>query len=287
MPITRASIAFVNVVMRHFSSSQEMIEDRLVEKLMASFAMGHQLSRAYPVGPVPIRTPTPSWAFRPHDEPTSIFASAVRSPGRGANVCPPWTPLSSPPRAQRPTMLYILHGDATDLRSFEPGRPKLLAHVSQRSGLWGPDFRVPCPHGGRSRKFQYRHYTPRMGDVQFVAVEGRTVVANMVAQHGVRRFDGDNPQRVQVNKQMRLDRSIGVPAFATIPGERPPLRYSGPGPLHGASGLHAWNHTADIHCPQFGSGLAGGDWNTILLLILELWVDKLPNTDTYVYEKGH
>jgi hypothetical protein len=52
-------------------------------------------------------------------------------------------------------------------------------------------------------------------------------------------------------------------------------------------GLHAWNHTADIHCPQFGSGLAGGDWNTILLLILELWVDKLPNTDTYVYEKGH
>jgi hypothetical protein len=34
--------------MRHFSSSQEMIEDRLVEKLMASFAMGHQLSRTYP-----------------------------------------------------------------------------------------------------------------------------------------------------------------------------------------------------------------------------------------------
>ena len=44
---------FVNVVMRHFSSSQEMIEDRLVEKLMASFAMGHQRSRAYPVGPDP------------------------------------------------------------------------------------------------------------------------------------------------------------------------------------------------------------------------------------------
>ena len=147
---------------------------------------------------------------------------------------PPWTPLSSPPRAQRPTMLYILHGDATDLRSFEPDRPKLLAHVCNDQGLWGAGFSGALSARWKEPEIQYRHCTPQIGDVQFVAVEGRTVVANMVAQHGVRRFDGDNPQRVYVNKQMRLDRSIGVPAFAAVPGVRPPLRYCGPGPLHGA-----------------------------------------------------
>jgi hypothetical protein len=184
-------------------------------------------------------------------------------------------------------MLYILHGDATDLRSFEPGRPKLLAHVCNDQGLWGAGFSGALSARWKEPEIQYRQCTPRMGDVQFVAVEGRTVVANMVAQNGVRRFDSDNPQRVQVNKQMRLDRSIGVPAFAAVPGVRPPLRYAALVRCMEQVGLHAWNHAADIHCPQFGSGLAGGDWNTILLLILELWVDKLPNTDTYVYEKGH
>jgi len=68
-------------------------------------------------------------------------------------------------------MLYILHGDATDLRSFEPGRPKLLAHVCNDQGLWGAGFSGALSARWKEPEIQYRHYTPRMGDVQFVAVE--------------------------------------------------------------------------------------------------------------------
>lgn len=39
-----------------------------------------------------------------------------------------------------------------------------------------------------------------------------------------------------------------------------------------------------IHCPKFGSGLAGGDWKFIEKLIQEIWVDN--GIDVTVYEKG-
>lgn len=35
----------------------------------------------------------------------------------------------------------------------------------------------------------------------------------------------------------------------------------------------------EIHCPRFGSGLAGGDWNLISLLIEDIWSDY----DVFVY----
>lgn len=42
------------------------------------------------------------------------------------------------------------------------------------------------------------------------------------------------------------------------------------------------NNSYSIHCPKFGSGLAGGDWKFIEKLIQEIWVNN--GIDVTVYE---
>lgn len=41
-------------------------------------------------------------------------------------------------------------------------------------------------------------------------------------------------------------------------------------------------HSVEIHCPKFGSGLAGGKWDFIEDLIQDLWTDQF---NVYVYNK--
>jgi hypothetical protein len=45
-----------------------------------------------------------------------------------------------------------------------------------------------------------------------------------------------------------------------------------------------WDATPVIHTPKFGSDLAGGDWNIILELIKEIWIEN--GIDVVVYEFG-
>lgn len=40
-----------------------------------------------------------------------------------------------------------------------------------------------------------------------------------------------------------------------------------------------------IHCPKFGSLRAGGNWEFILELINETWVDRGINVTIYEYKK--
>jgi len=40
---------------------------------------------------------------------------------------------------------------------------------------------------------------------------------------------------------------------------------------------------AEIHCPQFGSGLAGGNWEFITELIEDIWVENGLAITVYEY----
>jgi hypothetical protein len=83
---------------------------------------------------------------------------------------------------------------------------------------------------------------PALGTVQFVEVQEHLWVANMVAQRSTVR--PDNPKPI---KYLQLAQCMDV------------------------VGNHAKEHGAEIHCPLFGAGLAGGNWDFIEELICELW----------------
>ena len=80
----------------------------------------------------------------------------------------------------------------------------------------------------------------KLGEVQYVQVENDIWVANMIGQHGVRRFRKKPPVRYEAIRQ-------GLQKVANKAEEL----------------------DATIHMPRIGSGLAGGKWERIEQIIRE------------------
>jgi O-acetyl-ADP-ribose deacetylase (regulator of RNase III) len=137
-----------------------------------------------------------------------------------------------------------------------PG-PKIIPHVVNDLGVWGAGFvlalsaRWPEPEDRYRRISQsYAGRDLPLGSVHFSIVEADTMVANLVAQHGVGRPLGQRPinyQALIVGRQAQLTKS-------------------------------------SVHMPRLGCGLAGGDWGmvgqivegTLSALDLEVFVYDLP-----------
>jgi hypothetical protein len=187
---------------------------------------------------------------------------------------------------RRSGKLSIVTGDATKPEGLGE-KPIIIPHVVNSIGGWGSGFVLAINkafgigpmmayrdwyalgHGNESTDFAKESMRDRinndynnkiiccegfddfaLGSVQFVRTKPKLVIANMVAQAG----------------------TISKPV-----DDRPPIRY---GAL-----AKAMTHVADfnafrvdskaeIHCPKFGSDLAGGDFNIIEQLIREIWVDR-------------
>lgn len=95
-----------------------------------------------------------------------------------------------------------------------------------------------------------------LGETQFVFVPNKVCIANMVGQHQIRGMDA----------------------------ERPPIRYGATAQAMFKVAELANAHKAEIHCPKFGSDLAGGDWSVIKSLIQEIWVDNDIDVTVYTFE---
>lgn len=148
--------------------------------------------------------------------------------------------------------LTYVKGDIT--RPIGP-RPLLIAHLCNDQGRWGAGVSGAIGSAFPAAEKHYReaHAWP-LGTTQFCYINDDITVANMVGQHRV----GND-------------------------GVRPPIRYL-------ALAL-AMQQVADyiecspgltIHAPRFGAGLAGGKWETIEHLILELWTDR--GIDVTIYD---
>lgn len=129
-------------------------------------------------------------------------------------------------------------GDATD----PPGSGvRVIAHVCNDVGGWGRGFVLALSRRWPQPEREYRRwYRERdgndfgLGAVQFVPVEDDLYVANMVAQHGLRR---------------------------TASG--PPLRYDALATCLDTVAERAAEFGGSVHLPRIGAGLAGGDWSRI------------------------
>jgi len=132
-------------------------------------------------------------------------------------------------------------GDATDPED----RPVVIAHVCNDIGAWGAGFVVPLGRRWPRAEAQYLDWHRsgenfELGRVAVVKVGDDVWVANMIAQHGIRRRRGDIP--------LRYD------ALATC--------------LEKLAG-RALELGAVVAMPRIGAGLAGGDWAKVSELIEE------------------
>ena len=141
-----------------------------------------------------------------------------------------------------PPITY-LNGDATNPST--PG-PKVIAHICNDVGGWGKGFVLAISNRWREPERQYRLWFVNresndfaLGSVQFVEVDPNIWIANMIAQHKIKRG------------------SDGVP----------PIRYDAVKSCLGLLSQFAADHNATIHMPRIGCGLAGGSWDKIEPLI--------------------
>lgn len=142
---------------------------------------------------------------------------------------------------------------------------KLIPHVCNDIGAWGAGVSGAIGRAFPAAEGIYRGKSQHvLGEVDFVKIDEGITIAHMVAQHGIR-----------------------PTAIPNDPNERPPIRY---GALVEAMEMARWFCRADdeawcsIHAPMFGSALAGGRWDVIESLILELWVDEGIDVTIYQFE---
>lgn len=140
-----------------------------------------------------------------------------------------------------------------------------IPHVCNDQGAWGAGFVVPLGRTFPEAQEAYLKWHRgewdttglcpwKLGTVQFVAIAERPniIIANMLAQ--------------------------------TLGGERP-LFYNHLAACmeHVAQQIFLMDPKAQILCPAFGGGLAGGNFNFIVELIRDTWIERgIPTTVFYL-----
>lgn len=153
---------------------------------------------------------------------------------------------------------YVV-GDAT--RPVGTG-PKVIAHVCNDQGGWGRGFVVALSRHWAEPERVYREWHQQhvdgwagarfeLGRVRFArvvpsSVDGGVVVANMVAQRGIR-HDPSAPPAVDYPALRRCLEYVGD--VAVVDGE-------------------------SVHMPRIGCGLGGGSWEVVEELVLDHLVDR-------------
>ena len=121
---------------------------------------------------------------------------------------------------------------------------KCIAHVCNNIGAWGAGFVMALSAKWDKPEESYRAMSKdemSLGNVRMVGVEDDIVVANMIAQ--------DNTGR--------------------SPDGTPPIRYYALGEALKALNDASKIIDASLHLPMIGSGLAGGNWDVIEMIIRE------------------
>jgi O-acetyl-ADP-ribose deacetylase (regulator of RNase III) len=166
---------------------------------------------------------------------------------------------------QKQTDIKYVNGDATAPLGLGE---KFVVHCCNDIGGWGAGFVLAISKKWKAPEHMYRAWYETkicngqpfaLGSFQIVAVdkEQKIAVVNLIGQEGIGFKNG------------------------------PPIRYEAI--RQGCSGLvdaivKSKFPNPSIHCPRFGAGLAGGDWNKIEAIIKETFcVAGIPVT-VYDYQ---
>jgi O-acetyl-ADP-ribose deacetylase (regulator of RNase III) len=137
--------------------------------------------------------------------------------------------------------INYIKGDATDPKA--EGN-KIIVHICNDIGGWGKGFVMAISKRWKAPEQQYRAWFKTqdnfaLGETQFVQVADQLWVANLIGQHKINKDEKGNA----------------------------PIRYEAV--LAGLEkvGQFALEHSATVHMPRIGCGLAGGTWDRIEPLI--------------------
>lgn len=148
----------------------------------------------------------------------------------------------------------------------------LIAHICNNLGYWGKGFVMAIESKWPNVSKEYKYWVKnnndsrelsnvtysnslfRLGEVQFVKADENIMIANMIAQNGIKSSINQKPISYEA-----LDQTL------TYTYE------------------YAKKNNFSIHMPKIGSGLAGGDWNKILSMIEEKASFFQIETIIYIY----
>jgi O-acetyl-ADP-ribose deacetylase (regulator of RNase III) len=155
--------------------------------------------------------------------------------------------------------ITFIKGDAT----CPQGKgTKMICHICNDIGGWGKGFVLAISKRWAQPEAAYREWHKAradndfaLGAVQFVKVEPYIWVANMVAQHGIKRGS-----------------------------QGPPIRYEAVAECLRRVAEKAIELEASIHMPRIGCGLAGGKWPKIEPLIVEHLCQRGLSVTVYDFE---
>lgn len=145
--------------------------------------------------------------------------------------------------------------DAIKIRasSQNSGSSIIVPHVCNNIGLFGAGFAsgVKNHFPAVATNFELLGKKTKLGYVQYVGVfkdqtyEHEIFFANMISQNGI--ISKNNPR--PLNYEALVKCMIDIRNFI----------------------YQSNKEKIEIHCPKFGSGLAGGNWNFIKSLIEDIW----------------
>jgi O-acetyl-ADP-ribose deacetylase (regulator of RNase III) len=153
--------------------------------------------------------------------------------------------------------IFYINGDAT--RPIGEGK-KIIVHICNDEGKWGAGFVLALSARWSEPEALYRKTNVQdlmLGNVQIVDVGNDILVANMIAQRGI--------------KSQQCTNNANVPF--------PPIRYGAVRACLAEVNDKAYRMNATIHMPRIGCGLAGGNWQDIETIIQETC-----SVNVYVYD---
>lgn len=162
-------------------------------------------------------------------------------------------------------------GDVTTPQKEKENEIVYLPHVCNDIGGWGEGVVLAISRKWDNPERMYRFYMDNhitgagcLGETVFAKCSGHVVVCNMIAQHEYQ-IDA-NPRPLKYDALVKCMQDVATEIIRHrgeyIFCEAPPA--------------------FRIHCPKFGSDLAGGDWEFILALIEDIWLES--GIDVVVYE---
>jgi O-acetyl-ADP-ribose deacetylase (regulator of RNase III) len=154
--------------------------------------------------------------------------------------------------------INIFDHSSNRINDKETGSTVLIPHVCNNIGVFGGGFAAQVVNKFPIVKenFQLLGNKIPLGKVQYIKIATENlykhsiIMANMVSQNGL--ISSNNPR--PLNYEYLVKSMCSVREYVRDLDKNS-------------------EYKTEIHCPKFGSGLAGGDWNLISSLIEDIWYD--------------
>jgi hypothetical protein len=151
---------------------------------------------------------------------------------------------------------------------------KVIPHICNNINKWGSGFTYSLSKKWEEPEKEYREYMsycsgdPKdklghlahyLSSAHFIQVENDIYIANMIAQSGI--ISKNNPKPIKYVALVKCMEKV-VEIIKTFYQQ----------------------DKISIHCPKFGSKLAGGNFSFILELINEIWINNDINVTIYDFK---